>query len=43
MRFICSIIVAMSSRVKEKVLRDFTARKSLFNLVPVVAQPYVGN
>ena len=31
----------MSSRVKEKVLHDFTVTKSLFNVVPVVVQPYV--
>ena len=31
----------MSFRLKEKVLRDFTATKSLFNEVPVVVQPYV--
>ena len=35
------IIKVVSSRVKEKVLLDFTTTKSPFNVVPVVIQPYV--
>ena len=35
------IVKVMSSRVKNKVLRDFTATKSLFNVVPMVVQTCV--
>lgn len=35
------IVKVMNSRVKLKVLRDVKTTKSLFNEVPVVAQPYV--
>lgn len=34
------IVKVRSSRVKEKVLRDFTTTKSLLNVVPVVVQTY---